>query len=475
MNYNIVKNKILNLLNFGIDKNDRIRQDKKPQDLINEIDFSINKEGESQEEITLLIDQIVSSSVNTDHPFFMNQMYGKQNPVSVYGDILTTILNTSMYTYEVAPVMTLIEKECIAKLCTSVWNNRNGDGIFTPGGSISNMMAIMLARNSKLKTSKKEGLYDAPKFSIFTSDQAHYSFLKGAVFMGFGKDSIVKIDTNEKGEIIIDSLLAAIEKEKQNARVPLMLVGVAGTTFSGVYDDLETLADIAEKNNMWYHVDAVYGGSLLFSEKEQNKFTGIKKADSVSWNLHKMMGVPLICSTFLTKQQGLLNDAFAVDADYLFHKDEEDYDLGQKSLQCGRRVDALKLWLAWKHDGEKGFENRIERLMKISSIFADKINSKNNFELLCQPQSPVVIFRILDFELEKTEINMLNKIVRDKIFKDGEILFNYSEYKNEIYMRCVISDPELKEEDIDKIISKIQETLNFVKQQIEASFISLNV
>lgn len=474
MEYTTIKNKIISLINFGIGKENNLRGAKTPKELINEFDFSIGKDGKSQEEIVAIIDDLITNSVNTNHPFFMNQMYGKQNTMAVYGDILTTLLNTSMYTYEVAPMMTLIEKECIAKLSKTIWNVA-GDGVFTPGGSISNMMGLLLARNKKLKIGKKEGLAHAPKFSIFLSDQAHYSFQKAAIFMGFGNDSIVKIETNEIGQIDIIALQEAIAEEKQNGRIPLMLVGVAGTTFSGVYDNLDALAKIASKNDMWYHVDAVYGGSLLFSQQESTKLLGIEKADSVSWNLHKMMGVPLICASFLTRQKGLLNEAFAVDADYLFHDTEADYDLGQKSLQCGRRVDALKLWLAWKHEGEIGFENRIINLMRISTTFAAKISAATNFELLCQPESPIVVFRILDFDIDAAEMNNFNKIVRDKIFNEGEILFNYAEFKGKIYLRCVISDPDLKEEAIDKIIGKIEETVTFLKKQIESSFISLNV
>jgi len=457
MNYNLLKNKIIGYLSFGNDDNEEIRTNKSSVELIRDFDFSISKKGKDEEELGLLIDGIVKNSVNTDHPFFMNQMYGKQNPIAIYGDILTTLLNTSMYTYEVAPMMTLLEKECITKLCSYIWENNKGDGVFTPGGSFSNMMGIMLARNYKLKDVKASGLYDAPRFSIFISDQAHYSFLKGSIFMGFGNDSIVKVATNQKGEINIDALLKAIELEKQEGKTPLMLVGVAGTTFSGVYDDLEALSEIAVNNDMWYHVDAVYGGSLMFSETEKHKFKGIEKADSVSWNLHKMMGIPLICSTFLTKELGLLNEAFSVNADYLFH-DNDDLDLGQKSLQCGRRVDSLKLWLAWKYEGEEGFEDRVNNLMNVAVTFAKKIEAHPSFELLCQPESPIVIFRLLAINFKGFDLNLLNKLVRNQLFKEGKILFNYSEYKGQIYMRCVISDPDFENDQITLLLNKIEET-----------------
>lgn len=332
---NSIKNKIISLLNSGLDKGDILREDFQPEKFSEAFNFSISKKGVEQDEIVSLIDEIVKKSVNTDHTLFMNQMYGKMNPVSIYGDILTTLLNTSMYTFEVAPLLTLIEKECIAKLNKHIWGDHVGDGVFTPGGSISNMKGLMLARNNKIENIKTQGLNNAFNYSVFVSDQAHYSFLKAAIMLGFGSDSVVKIKTNNNGQIIIDDLLNCIKGEQEKGRIPLMLVGVAGTTFSGVFDDLEALSAIAKQFDMWYHVDAVYGGSLMFSDNEKHKFKGIDGADSVSWNLHKVMGVPLICSTFLIKEKGLLNDAFSVDADYLFH-DEDDLDLGQKSIQCGR-------------------------------------------------------------------------------------------------------------------------------------------
>ncbi len=469
MDGDLIQNRIISLLINGLEKEGVLRQNNQPEDIIGNLDLSISNEPIESADIVTLIDKIIQNSVNTNDALFMNQMYGKMNQTSIYADILTTFLNTSMYTYEVAPLLTLIEKECIFNLTQHIWGESKGDGVFTPGGSISNMKGLMLARNSRIKNVKVTGLNNASNYRVFISNQAHYSFLKGAVFMGFGSESIVKIKTNNRGQLLTENLLEAIETEKQKGNIPLMLVGVAGTTFSGVFDDLNALSQIALDNDMWYHVDAVYGGSLMFSEREKHKFIGIENADSVSWNLHKIMGIPLICSAFLTKEQGLLNEAFSVDADYLFHDDDK-LDLGQKSLQCGRRVDALKLWLAWKHDGNAGFAERIDGLMKSTNLFSEEIKLRNNFELLCDPESPIITFRVLNNSFNEDENNALNKAVRNQIFKEGEILFNFSEYKGRIYLRCVISDPNLGLDQIYDIINRIEaaaseQTLNKAYQK----------
>ncbi len=432
-----------------------LRKSCSPLEIREAIDIAISDKGTDLITLNSLIDKVIDYSVNTDHALFMNQMYGKQHSVAVLGDILTTLLNTSMYTYEVAPVMTVIEKECINRLCSFVWNTKEvNDGVFTPGGSISNIMAMILARNSKFPESKINGLFNAPRFSIFISEQAHYSFIKGAMVLGFGDSSIVKVATDSEGKIKISSLCEAIVKEKNEGRIPLMIVGVAGTTFSGNFDNLESLAEIAKKENLWFHVDAAYGGSLLFSENEKYKLKGIELSDSVTWNLHKMIGIPLICSVLLTQKTGDLNDSFSVTADYLFHEDN-DWDLGRKSLQCGRRVDALKLWLAWKYEGDNGFEKRIDCLMKISRLFADEIRKYDTIELLQIPESPIICFRFWHNELPLGLLNSVNKRIREKIFHNGHILFNYSTYNNIVYLRCVISDPNINRNLINSILKEV--------------------
>ncbi len=434
-----------------------IRKKLLPAQLRHKIDLSICEKGVTEEELMDSIKQVFKYSVHTNSPLFLNQMWGSVQLPALIGDFLTTLLNTSMYTYEVAPLMTLIEKECIKMLCSYVWsNNDTGDGIFTPGGSISNIEAMVLARNTKFPKSRSAGISQANSFSIFISDQAHYSFKKGASFLGFGLESIVEIATNNKGKVDVSALRTAVEREKHKGRIPMMLVGVAGTTMTGNYDDLMSLAAVAKEHDMWFHVDAVYGGSLLFSQKNYGKLKGICEADSVSWNLHKIMDIPLVCATLLTKRKGILHNSFAMDADYLFHDDFEDYDLGQKSLQCGRRVDAIKLWLAWKYEGTDGFENRVNLLVERTQQFADKIKQRQGFELYCEPESTIVCFEYVPYPMNTSTKAELNKHIRTKLFEEGKILLNYAVANGKIVLRCVITNTEFSEKDMNFILKEIE-------------------
>lgn len=440
------------------DNKRQLRLNYSPEELQKKLPLSITKKGLDSQNILKVIKQVIDHSVVFDHPFFMNQMFGKVQPIAIIADIILTILNTSSYTYEVAPAMTLIEKEVVSKLSTKIWGKGKGDGVFTSGGSLSNINALFLARQRYLKNSKHKGLFNEKPVSIFISDQAHYSFTKGVNYLGFGLDSLVLIPSNNDAKIDTNYLNKAIIKSKKEGRVPLLLVGIAGTTISGSYDDLHSLASIAKENNMWFHVDAAFGGSFLLSDKLKQRLKGIEHADSVTWNFHKVMGMTLTAASFLTKEKNVLNKAFNVDADYLFHKKNYDYDLGQKTLQGGRRPDAFKLWLSWKYLGDLGFAYHVEKLHQAALNMATIIDENKNLDLFATPESSIVCFR---YKPEKykgkslNEMNELQKEIRTRIFNEGKILLNYSHIHDTVYLRCVLLDPAFTEEQLNYIIETV--------------------
>ena len=438
-----------------IENNKQLRKDFDPVDLQQKLPLATSLQGISSQEMISIIEQVIDYSVVTNHPLFMNQMFGKTQDISFLADILIAMLNTSMYTYEVAPVFSLIEKEMIANLGKRVWGEGISDGVFTAGGSMSNMNALFLARQHHIEQVKQKGLFNEKPFSIFISEQAHYSFTKGVNFLGFGLDSLIKIKSNTDATINIDALKNAILNSKKEGRTPLMLIGIAGTTISGSYDDLERLAFIAKENNMWYHVDGAYGGSLLLSDREKDRLRGVENADSVGWNFHKIMGMSLSTSSFLTKEKGLLNKAFNVEAGYLFHKDTYDFDLGQKSLRGGRRPDAFKLWLSWKYNGDTGFSNHVEKLRDASLSMANLIKQNPNLELFNTPESTIVCFRYFAKNKSKNELDSLNKQIRDQIFKEGKIIFNYATLNDRVFLRCVLLDPDITQEHLHIIIDTV--------------------
>ncbi|XP_016080454.1 PREDICTED: glutamate decarboxylase 1 [Miniopterus natalensis] len=320
------------------------------------------------------------------------------------------------------------------------WSNKDGDGIFSPGGAISNMYSIMAARYKFFPEVKTQGMAAVPKLVLFTSEHSHYSIKKAGAALGFGTDNVILIKCNERGKIIPADLEAKILEAKQKGYVPLYVNATAGTTVYGAFDPIQEIADICEKYNLWLHVDAAWGGGLLMSRKHRHKLSGIERACSVTWNPHKMMGVLLQCSAILVKEKGILQGCNQMCAGYLFQPDKQydvSYDTGDKAIQCGRHVDIFKFWLMWKAKGTVGFENQINRCLELAEYLYAKIKNREEFEMVFNGEVAPKIKALM--------------------MESGTTMVGYQPQGDKAnFFRMVISNPAATQSDIDFLIEEIE-------------------
>ena len=239
-----------------------------PKELKSKLNLEIPGSGEGNQGMLNQIKDYLRYSVKTGNPAYLNQLFGGIGFPGFVGEVITALTNTSMYTYEVAPVATLIEKALIEKMLSYTgWGS--GEGIFTSGGSNSNLYAMLLARNSIFVNAKKEGITALPKLVILASERSHFSLLKGANTIGIGQNGVEKVQLDKNGRMRGEALSAAIERVVKQGRVPFMVCSTAGTTETGSFDAIDEIADIAEKHCLWHHVDGSWGGSLILSDRYQ--------------------------------------------------------------------------------------------------------------------------------------------------------------------------------------------------------------
>lgn len=302
------------------------------------------QENQQNDALEQLCRNVVRLSVKTGHRFFCNQLFGGVDPVGLAGSWLTEALNTSQYTFEVGPVFTLIENVLLEKCLELFGFCSGGEGIFSPGGSMNNMYAMTLARYQRNPDSKRCGIFGSVPLVAFTSVEAHYSMKKAAHWIGLGLDNLCLVETNSRGQMCPRALEAAIGQvlAENGARIPFFVCATAGTTVLGAFDNFVEISEVCRRHHLWLHVDACLGGSAVLSPaKKEQLLLGIADADSLSWNPHKSLGVPLQCSMLLTRHEGLLHKCNSANADYLFQQDkfyDTNYDSGDKSVQCGRKV-----------------------------------------------------------------------------------------------------------------------------------------
>lgn len=442
--FNLVRNYIENTAEVP----DKVVAYKNPAELKLAMDIPISAEGIDEPAFFELINQYLKLSVNTGNKQFFNQLYGGFNLPAFMGEVITALTNTSMYTYEVAPAATLIETELVNKMC-QIAGYLNGDGIFVTGGSNANLVAMFSARNKMFPNIINKGVYGMPKLTMFVSDQAHYSFENNANVLGLGISQVYKIKSDSNGRMIPEDLQKQINISIQKGEKPFFVAATAATTMLAAFDPMDEICEIAKKLGIWVHVDGSFGGSLILTQKAKHLFKGIEKTDSFAWNPHKLMNIPLVCSVILVNEkERLYKNLHRQNDDYIFHQTESaSCDLGKKSIQCGRKVDALKLWLAWKYYGDEGYIARMNNLLEIAEYFESKVMENKQFELLAPRQSLTVCFRYIP--KSRTDIDKTNEDIREELRKTGKSIVNHGTLNGKFAFRWVVANAETTKEDVD--------------------------
>lgn len=456
------------LIRFLVETQGRtpIRPYQPPGDMEGDIP-GLEEDGQDLDTIAAELRDIIEHTPCTNGPAFFNQLFGGRDSAAALGEITASLLNSSMYTYKVAGPHALIERRLIDHMGAKIgWNDC--DGIFNPGGSLSNLVGAMLARASAFPQAREEGMSGC-RGTIYTSSEGHYSIVKNASIVGVGRANVRHITTDREGRMDPNALLHQIEEDRRAGFTPMMINATAATTVMGAFDPIEPLADIAGYQNIWLHVDGAFGSSLLLSPKYRDRLTGIEKADSVTWNAHKMMGVPMHCSVLITRHKGMLREHIGEGADYLFQTETDDVNFGTRSIQCGRRNDVLKLWAAWRFHGDRGYAARIERQMDLVRHCVQIIEDDPAMVLSTDPQSLTVCFEVAS----RSSRDICDELDRRGLAKVGHGIVN-----GRRVIRLVCINPNQTAADFDAFFGHVRDiaaSLPDADNDVEAVKVSLSV
>lgn len=296
--------------------------------------------------------------------------------------------------YQVSPALTVVEKTTARALANKFgFTGPHAGGITCQGGSSSNLTSLIVARNTLYPECRTAG-NAARDFVVFTSAHGHYSVEKSAMVSGMGSGAVWPVPVDEAGRMRTDRLRELVVRAKAEGKTPFYVNATAGTTVRGSYDPFEDIAAVCREHGLWMHIDASFGGPVIFSRKHAWKLRGSHLADSLTVNPHKMMHVPTTCSFLLGPDMAVFNRANTTSAGYLFHGDgagdEEVWDLADLSLQCGRRPDALKLALAWQYYGSDGFERQIDGAFDVAEHLFNAIRESPRLALVA-PELPACL------------------------------------------------------------------------------------
>ncbi|XP_063232123.1 cysteine sulfinic acid decarboxylase-like [Bacillus rossius redtenbacheri] len=421
----------------------------------------------SHDELLAAIREVITYSVKFGHPHFVNQLVSSVDPYGLAGQWTSDALNASVYTYEVAPVFTLLEMELLERMRRLV-GFRSGDGLLCPGGSLANGFAINLARFRRLPGVKTDGLHGAPRLALFASEDAHYSVHKMAALLGLGEAGVVAVPVDAAGRMDAGRLDALVRRAAAGGALPFMVVATAGTTVLGAFDPLPAVADVCEQHSLWLHVDAAWGGGLLLSSQHRHQLLGIDRADSVTWNPHKLLGAPLQCSALLVRDPDILGDCHSRRAPYLFQRDkfyDSRYDLGDRHLQCGRRNDVFKFWLMWKAKGTLGLEKHVDALVDAGRQFAAKVRARPAFSLVTEPHFVNVCFWFVPPRLRAAprpadydqQLHQVAPALKERMMRKGSMMMNYQPLRAwPNFFRFVVQNSGVTHDDLDYFLDELE-------------------
>ncbi|EIT86380.1 hypothetical protein A374_05431 [Fictibacillus macauensis ZFHKF-1] len=415
---------------------------------------------------------LLAHNIHVNHTHCMAHLHCPPLLPSLAGEMLISAFNQSMDSWDQSAAATYIEEKIIAWLTSLYGLGQTSDGTFTSGGTQSNYMGLLLARDAYCEKTwnhnvQRDGLpKEAGTMRILCSKAAHFTVLKSASQLGLGERSVVLVETDEKQRLSLTDLqvkLAQLQKENLS---PFAIVGTCGTTDFGSIDPLEELAAFAEAHDLWFHVDAAYGGALAFSKEGARKIQGIQFADSLSIDFHKLFYQPISCGAFFVKNAAHFRYV-TFHADYLNPEmDEEDglVHLVNKSIQTTRRFDALKLYLSLRTMGLETFGEMIDDTLQVARRFATELDLSPDFVVVNkEPEISAVVFRYEpkgDYARDE-----MTKEIHHQLFYESKAVIAKTTYEGSLYLKVTLLNPRITMEALRALLDDIERIgQNFIQR-----------
>ncbi len=351
-----------------------------------------------EKRLAAIIDLYVRTGIQVHSPGSMGRQFSGTVPLAGVIDFVSSVVNQPSSFYEAGQLPLVAEHIMADELNQFIgWEPGRFAMVTTSGGSLANLTALLAARNSAFPGiwSNGESGGDA-RPAIAMSEHVHYSLARAVGVLGIGEARIVRLPVNHRQQIDADGARAALAAaEHRNLRV-FCLVASAGTTTMGAFDPLDELADIAAERDIWLHVDGAHGASLLVSDRLRRKLRGIERADSLTWDAHKMMFVPAPCTLLFYRNAEKAVGAFRQRASYVFDEEPDlycAYDSGDKNFECTKRPMIMPLWTLWAVYGRALFAEKIEYLCRLTQDAHEILLAEPDFETLHHPEANILCFR----------------------------------------------------------------------------------
>jgi aromatic-L-amino-acid/L-tryptophan decarboxylase len=396
------------------------------------------------------------------HPAFFGYITGSGTVPGAVADLLASSLNANLGAWLLSPAASEIELHLTRWFAQQFGFPETGGGVFVSGGAMANLVGLKLARDfggggSDVRTT---GLWQAPQMMIYASAEVHTSVFRDADILGMGQGSIRAIPTDADDRIRIDLLVQAIEEDLARGLRPVGVIGSAGTVETGVIDPLKEIADVAKRYSLWFHVDAAYGGSAVFSDDLRPLFAGIELADSITFDPHKWMYTPHSGGCLVVRDLNRLGGSFSFHANYHYQDLEltgRGLDFAMLGPQFSRGFQAFKVWVSLLAHGRKAYSRRIAHDTRLAQYMGQRVQQRSELELAAPVALSICCFRHVPPDLPAAEgreeyLNRLNERLLAEVQMDGRVFCSNAIRHGKFTLRMCIVNFRTEAKHIDQLL-----------------------
>ncbi len=444
--------------------------DVQPGEIRDRLPKSAPATGEPIDEILRDIDRIVMPGMtHWNHPNFMAYFAISSSGPAILGELLSAAFNVNGMLWKTCPACTELEQTVMDWLRQMIGLPESFWGMITDSASSSTLQAIAAAREMvKEHPIRQKGLFGAPRLRLYTSEQAHSSVEKAAIALGLGIESVQKIAVDRDYRLDCRLLAQSIASDRETGWLPFCTVATVGTTSTTSIDPIPEIADICAREKLWLHVDAAYGGSPAILPEFRHVLNGCDRADSLLFNPHKWLFVPIDCSAFFTRRPDILKQAFSLVPEYLkTDQDQQAENLMDYGVQLGRRFRALKLWFTIRYFGQQGLGERIRYAIDLAQSLAKKIDQHPHFERLAPTPYSTICFRAHPPEIQnEKELDRLNQQLLDTVNTTRQLYLSHTRLHGQLTLRMAIGNLHTTREHVDRAWNLIQECWKSIYKQV---------
>ena len=416
----------------------------------------ISEDGEDLEDVlSLLFDRAVPASFNAAGPGYLAYIPGGGLLHSAVADFIADAVNRYTGVWLAAPGLVQLEANVLRWLTQAVGFPSSAQGILTSGGSMANFSAVVVARARHLR---QRDLRDGV---LYTSDQVHHSVVKAAMLAGFPPPSVHQIPSDDECRIRIPDLEDAIARDRAAGKHPFLIVGSGGTVNTGAVDDLARLADVARRHNLWFHVDAAYGGFFVLTERGREALAGMERADSITLDPHKGLFLPYGTGALLVRDGHALRQAHSTEGAYLpaMREEGEFVDFCQISPELSRPFRGLRLWLPLSLLGARAFRVALDEKLDLARLAADALRQMPGIELVTQPALSLVAFRATRPGLDAAATNTLNRRLLDGVNRRKRVYLTATTVRERVLLRICVLSFRTHRDRIDACLEDVRDAL----------------